>query len=184
MEIGADLVDRVRDGDPRAIAQFVRTHNGRLYRTARAILRDESEAQDAVQEAYMHAIPALASFRAEAALSTWLVRIVVNTALLRRRRLSRAGQVIAVDSVLASRALDMSQDPAPGPERLALDAETRRCIEAAIDALPKPYRAAFVLREVEEMSVEEAALTLGIAPATVRTRCFRARNLLRAMLTA
>ena len=178
----ADLIDGVLKAEPGAAERFVREHNSRLYRTARAILRDDAEAEDAVQEAYMHAIPALGGFRGDSALSTWLVRIVANIALMRRRRLSRTRELIAVDSELAARVLDAVHDPAPGPERIALRGEVRRRIEAAIDSLPRPYRVVFVLREIEEMSVEETGVTLGLPQATVRTRCFRARAMLREKL--
>jgi RNA polymerase sigma-70 factor, ECF subfamily len=178
----AEFIDRVRKGDREATERFVRTHNRVLYRTARAILRDEAEAEDAVQEAYLHAIPALGAFRGESSLSTWLVRIVANIALMRRRRLARSRKVVTVDFDLAARALDVWQDPAPGPERAAHDAQARRRVEAAIDGLPEPYRVAFVMREVEELGVDETAVILGIPPATVRTRCFRARALLREKL--
>ena len=157
----------------RALEALMRLHNRMLYRTARAILRDDAEAEDAVQEAYLQAYGALATFRGESKLSTWLVRITANEALMRRRRNVRAAMVpteVEPD--------DLASDEA-GPEIDAQRGEMRRLLEAHIDALPDPYRAVFALRALEELSVEETAAALGIPDATVRTRYFRARGLLR-----
>ncbi|HEX6691437.1 MAG TPA: RNA polymerase sigma factor [Burkholderiales bacterium] len=169
-----DLVSRIRLGDMPAMETLMRRHNRALFRTARAILLDDAEAEDAVQEAYLHAYHALGSFRGEAKLSTWLVRIAANEALMRRRRRVRQGEVIP----LGDGAIDMK----PGPENEAMRGEVGRLLEAKIDALPESYRVVFMLRAIEEMSVEETASALDMPPATVRTRFFRARGLLRESL--
>jgi RNA polymerase sigma-70 factor (ECF subfamily) len=168
-----ELIARILSGDMRALEALMRLHNRTLYRTARAILRDDAEAEDAVQEAYLRAYRSLGMFRGESKLSTWLVRITANEALMRRRRNAKAARA-ATDVELD----DLMSDEA-GPESDAQRGQLRRLLEARIDALPDPYRAVFVLRAVEELSVEECAAALGIPDATVRTRYFRARRLLR-----
>ena len=161
-------------GGLRALEQLMRLYNRRLYRTARAILRDDAEAEDAVQEAYLQAYKALPHFRGEAKLSTWLVRITANEALMRRRRKSRAAPLEVDPEILPA--------DTRGPEDDAQRGELRSLLEARIDALPEQYRAVFVLRGVEELTVEETSAALGIPEATVRTRFFRARSLLRAAM--
>jgi RNA polymerase sigma-70 factor (ECF subfamily) len=135
-------------------------------------LRDDTEAQDAVQEAYLQAYRKLGTFRGESKLSTWLVRITANEALMRRRRNPRPAEAPQQEAVCE----------APGPQDNAERAELRRLLEARIDALPDGYRAVFVLRALEELSVEETAAALAIPLATVRSRYFRARGLLRTWL--
>lgn len=178
----AELAVRAAAGDDAAFVLIMRRHNRLLFRTARSILKIDAEAEDALQEAYLHAWRALASFRADAKLSTWLVRIVINEAL-RRLRLHKA-PVIPIDAALSdpdapAEEDTMADDPQQDPESAALRAEWRRLIEARIDALPADFRSVFMLRAVEELSVEEAAAVLRIPEATVRTRLFRARSLLR-----
>lgn len=175
-----ELIARILSGDLRAFEALMRIHNRTLYRTARAILRDDAEAEDAVQEGYLQAYRSLSTFRGESKLSTWLVRIVANEALMRRRRNARGATVVTMDgSAQAEEACESAQ---PGPEHEAQRAEMRRLLEARIDALPAGYRAVFVLRALEELTVEETAAALGIPDATVRTRYFRARGLLRAAM--
>jgi RNA polymerase sigma-70 factor (ECF subfamily) len=163
----------------------MRRYNRRLYRVARSVLRDDAEAEDALQDAYLQAYRALPAFRGESALGTWLTRIVVNAALMRQRKTGRLADVIelgadfgADDAVLPRDRLD---EPAQ-PELAALRAQTRRLIETGIDKLPAAFRTVFVLRAVEELTVEETATTLDIPEATVRTRYFRARTMLREAL--
>lgn len=169
-----ELITLILAGDRHALEALMRLHNRALYRTARAILRDEAEAEDAVQEAYLQAFRALGTFRGESKLSTWLVRITANEALMRRRRNAKATAAAAVDVEP-----DSLESDEPGPESDAQRAEMRRLLETRIDALPDSYRAVFMLRALEELSVEETAGVLGIPEATVRTRYFRARGLLR-----
>jgi RNA polymerase sigma-70 factor (ECF subfamily) len=175
-----ELIHRTQAGDMRALEALMRRHNRTLYRTARAILRDDAEAEDAVQEAYLQAYKALGTFRGESKLSTWLVRITANEALMRRRKIARAAVVVALDAAIPAGEQEegpMSEEP--GPERNALGGEMRKLLESRIDALPDGYRAVFVLRALEEFTVEETAAALDIPEATVRTRYFRARGLLR-----
>lgn len=178
-----ELIGAIREGDLRALEALMRRHNRTLYRTARAILGDEAEAEDAVQEAYLSAYRNLDGFRGEAKLSTWLVRIAANEALMRRRRRARAAAVVPMDAVAAaSHEWESTMSNEPGPEQDASRAQMRRILEARIDALPEGYRAVFMLRALEELSVEETAEVLQIPEATVRTRFFRARALLRESL--
>jgi len=181
-----ELARRVATGEEAAIRLLTKRYNQTLFRTARAILRDDAEAEDAVQDAYLKAIRAMDAFRSDSKLSTWLVRITVNEALGRLRRSRRAAQVIPLAGDLAegTEAHDNVMDEnSPTPEQEALRAESRRIMEAKIDALPDAFRAVFVLRAIEELSVEEAAAALEIPEATVRTRFFRARSLLRESLS-
>ena len=173
----AELVTRIRSGEARAMETLMRRHNRTLYRTARAILRDDTEAEDAVQDAYIRAYRALDTFRGESKLSTWLVRIVANEALMRRRRRARSAEVIPIEPDV-----ETPMDQQAGPENETLRGQLRALLEARIDRLPEGYRAVFVLRALEELSVEETAAALGIPDATVRTRYFRARSQLRESL--
>jgi RNA polymerase sigma-70 factor (ECF subfamily) len=182
----AELARRIAAGDLDALRLLMRRYNQTLYRTARSILKDDAEAEDAVQEAYLLAHWAMGTFRGDAKLSTWLVRIVANEAIGRVRKRSRRAEVIRLDGTTEPNddtpESNMSEASPEQPERSALRAETRRLLEAKIDELPDAFRTVFVLRALEEMSVEEAAVCLGIPPATVRTRYFRARSLLREAL--
>ncbi len=170
------------DSEHRAFAQIMRRHNRRLFRTARAILRDDAEAEDALQEAYVQAYRALPGFRGEAQLSTWLVRIVANEALGRLRKRRRGAEVIALGTEEGWAERQMDESDEAQPERAVERAQSLRLIETKIDDLPDAFRAVFVLRAVEELSVEETAEALDIPAATVRTRYFRARALLREAL--
>ncbi|WP_440966867.1 RNA polymerase sigma factor [Massilia sp. GER05] len=179
------LLRRIRAGDRDAFSDLMRRYNRRLYRVARSVLRDDAEAEDALQDAYLQAYRALPGFRGESALGTWLTRIVVNAALMRQRKTGRLADVIELgadfgsdDAILPRDRLD---EPAQ-PELAALRAQTRRLIETGIDKLPAAFRTVFVLRAVEELTVEETAATLDIPAATVRTRYFRARAMLREAL--
>lgn len=179
----AELVALAAAGNTQAFERIMRRHNRLLFRTARAILRSDDDAEEALQEAYLHAWRSLASFRAEARLSTWLVRIVVNEALGRLRRRPHGAQVIPLDTAMALMEPNMEAPPSDRPDATAMRAQMRRLIEAHIDRLPDAFRTVFMLRAVEEMSVEEVAAALGLPEATVRTRFFRARSRLREALS-
>ncbi|HEX2565309.1 MAG TPA: RNA polymerase sigma factor [Burkholderiales bacterium] len=168
--------------DVREFEALMRRYNRTLFRTARAILRDDAEAEDALQDAYVRIYGALGSFRGESKLSTWLVRIVANEALMRLRKHNRRSNIVPLyeDQEPVVDKLETSEE---GPERAAARAQVRRLLESRIDALPDAFRAVFVLRGLEELSVEETAAALEIPEATVRTRYFRARALLREALS-
>lgn len=176
-----ELAFRGADGDEVAFEAIMRRHNRLLFRTARAILKSDTDAEDALQQAYLQAWQALRNFRADAKLSTWLVRIVVNQALgqLRRSQL----RIVPLESVMTSKKpmeTHWQQDDVDrSPDHTAMRAELRQIMEARIDMLPDDFRRVFMLRGVEEMSVQEVSLTLEIPESTVRTRYFRARSMLR-----
>ena len=177
------LIRDVRRGSPTAFGAMMRRYNRRLYRTARAILKDDSLAEDALQEAYLAAFRHMDEFRGDAALGTWLTRIVVNQALQALRRTRRDRVVVPFEESDAQHeALNVADSPDTGPENMLLRAQMRRLIERNIDALPEGYRTVFMLREIEDLTVEETAAALDIPPATVRTRLFRAKARLRESL--
>ena len=182
------LLHLIRAGDRDAFTLLMRRYNRRLYRVARSVLRDDAEAEDALQDAYLQAFRALPGFRGEAVLGTWLTRIVVNAALMRQRKTGRQAEIIELgadfcaDGPAGQRYADDRQGEPEQPELAALRAQTRRLIETGIDKLPTVFRTVFVLRAVEELTVEETAATLDIPEATVRSRYFRARAMLREAL--
>lgn len=181
-----ELARRAAGGDQAAFETIMRRHNRLLFRTARSILKSDEEAEDALQEAYLHAWRALGGFRADAKLATWLVRIVANEALGRLRR--KHLPVIPLDATMNTTEPDMiesiADDADQRPDRAAMRAQLRKLLEARIDLLPEAFRTVFMLRAVEEMSVEEVARALEIPEATVRTRFFRARGLMRESLAS
>jgi RNA polymerase sigma-70 factor (ECF subfamily) len=173
------LVERVLAGETALYEIVMRRHNQRIYRAVRAILRDESEAEDVVQETYVRAYRSLRQFEGRAQLSTWLTRIAVNEALGRLRKAARLQPLEEnLDDESVPKVLAVS-DPQMSPESLAANSELRALLEGAIDKLPVAYRQIFVLREVEGLSTEETAASLGIEAANVKTRLYRARAMLR-----
>ncbi len=182
----ADLVVRIGRRDQAAFETLMRRHNGRLFRVARAILKDDAEAEDALQDAYLDAYRRIGDFRGDSQLGTWLTRIVINQALMRLRRQKRDRVVVPFGARRGKDAelpeLDMADDKAESPTDATMRAEVRRILERRIDELPVAFRTVFVMREVEDMTVEETATCLSIPAATVRTRLFRARALLREAL--
>jgi RNA polymerase sigma-70 factor (ECF subfamily) len=179
----SDLVARARGGDKAAIRIIVRQNNRRLFRVARSILKDEWEAEDAVQEAYVRAFRRLDDFEGRSRLATWLTRIVVNEALMRlRRRRPEIADIADLDTAAIEQAANIVPFPInaqPDPERAMAQTEINAMLEKAIDELPDIYRIVLVARVVEEMSVEETAALFSLKPETVKTRLHRARSLLR-----
>ncbi|HTI36953.1 MAG TPA: RNA polymerase sigma factor [Vicinamibacterales bacterium] len=164
---------------------LMRRYNSRLFRVARAILRDDGEAEDAVQDAYLQVYRKLHEFRGDSQISTWLTRVVVNASLMRVRKQKR-GVVVPLHKAATAdtpeASLDVEDRRAPSPPETTFRAEVRRILERRIDELPLAFRTVFVMRDVQDMSVQETADALGIAEATVRTRLFRARGMLREAL--
>jgi RNA polymerase sigma-70 factor (ECF subfamily) len=176
------LARRAKAGDPQAFGAVMTRYNQRLFRVARSVVRDDDEAEDVLQEAYVRAFCAIGRFREEASLLTWLTRIVINEARgrLRRRRPTVGLEMIETEE---NPAIMLFPRAAPAsPEADAARAQARQLMEAAIDELPEPFRLVFTLRELEECTVEETAERLGLLPETVKTRLFRARKLLRKAL--
>jgi RNA polymerase sigma-70 factor, ECF subfamily len=181
------LAARVAGDDHAAFEALMRRHNGRLFRVARAILKDETEAEDALQDAYLDAYRHMGEFRGAAQLATWLTRIVINQALMRLRRRRRDRVVVPLrERATAERGEASDPDVADAamesPPAAVLRDELRRVLERRIDDLPVAFRTVFVMRDVEDMSVQETADCLAIPASTVRTRLFRARALLREAL--
>lgn len=177
------LVRRVLAGDSAAFALLMRRFNGRLYRLARAIVGDDAEAEDALQDAYLNAYRSLRQFRGDSSLATWLSRLVVNECLGRMRRNARRQNVIPMTPSPAEGEIEaVPSDEVGSPDAAADRAQMRAILERRIDALPESFRAVFVLRSVEELSVEETAECLDIPAETVRSRHFRAKSLLREAL--
>ena len=182
----ASLVTLTAAGDHAAFEALMRRYNGRLFRAARAILKNDAEAEDAVQDAYLDAYRHMQDFRGDSQVGTWLVRIAVNHALMRLRKQKRDSVVVSFDQREpgdSGKIVDqLADDRNEAPTDTMLRGEIRQILERRIDELPMSYRTVFILREVEEMSVEETSAALGIPSATVRTRLFRARALLRQAL--
>jgi RNA polymerase sigma-70 factor, ECF subfamily len=182
-----ELVALARVRDEPAIRELVRRNNQRLFRVARAVLRDDAEAEDVVQETYVKAFTRLEGFEGRAQFSTWLTRIALNEAFGRRRRRRPTADL---EDVEAAQTGGAELIPFPGsalpldPEATANRHEMNRLLEELVDGLPEIFRVVFVLRDIEEMSTEEVAAFLDINPATVKTRLFRARKLLRETMEA
>ena len=171
-----EIVARVCAGEVGLFELLMRRNNRRVYRAVRAILRDDSEAEDVMQDAYCRAYEHLREFEARARFSTWLTRIAVHEALARVRRRSRFAsfELQSEDS--------MSAPPALNPEQQTSDVEMRSVLESAVGKLPDEFRSVFVLRAVEGMSGVETAEGLGIPEDPVKTRLHRARGRLREMV--
>ncbi len=163
----SELVARVLAGETALFELFMRRHNQMVYRAVRAILRDEAEVEDAMQQAYLAAFEHLKNFRGEAKMSTWLVRIAVNEALGRLRRRRPLSSVDGQDELA---------DDAQSPEEAHMTRELCSVLERSIDELNENARVVLVLRELEEMSTAEVAAVLGIAEDAVKTRLHRART--------
>ena len=176
-----ELVARMRRGDEAALRAVIKRNNQRLFRLARGILKDDGEAEDAVQEAYVRAFTHLSDFRGEARFATWLTRIVLNEALGRLR--ARRPLVPWTEETEAEAEGRIVQFPViatqPDPERAMAQHEIRHLLERAIDALPDAFRVVLIARVIEEMSTEETAELFGLRPETVKTRLYRARDMLR-----
>lgn len=177
----SELVRQAQARRPDAVRTIIKRYNQRLYRLARAILRNDADAEDALQEAYLHAFAAIGNFRGEASLATWLSRITINEALGALRRKRRRGRLNAdlarpEQACIIPFPVAVSVDD---PERSMAQRQILELVERASDNLPEVYRVVFVARVIEGLTVEETAEALDLQPATVRTRLHRARALVR-----
>ena len=172
----AALLAELRHGSAAAYASLMRQNNQRLYRLARGILRDDGEAEEAVQDGYVRALTHIDGFKGEASVATWLARIVLNESMARLRRRRPMADLEEMRETLTN------EVNVPSPEQALARQEIRRGVERAVDALPAPFRSVFILRAIEEMSIEETALALDIPPETVKTRLHRANKRLRQTL--
>jgi RNA polymerase sigma-70 factor, ECF subfamily len=178
----AELLNRVRSKDPHAIKLIIQRHNQRLFRIARSIVRNDSEAEDALQEAYCSAFANIETFRGEAQFGTWLARIVMNEALGRRRRQRPTMELTVMEERpggIAAQIISFRNSALIDPETAMAQREIRALLECAIDDLPEAFRTVLVARLIEGMSIEETAELIGILPETVKTRLHRARRLLK-----
>jgi RNA polymerase sigma-70 factor (ECF subfamily) len=173
-----EAIRRVLQGEIGLFEIIMRRYNQRLYRVARAILRDDGEAEDVMQDAYVRAYQHLAQFAGKAAFSTWLTRIAVNEALARKRRRGRQEGLEVVET-REDRMVTPESSSMVDPESRAAQLQIRQLLEDAIAALPEDYRTIIILRDVEEMDVAETAASLGVSEAVVKTRLHRARAVLR-----
>jgi RNA polymerase sigma-70 factor (ECF subfamily) len=180
----AELVRRVLARDADAFRTIMQRHNRRLYRIARSVLRNNAEAEDAVQEAYVSAFTHLATYRGESSLAAWLSRITMNEALGRLRRRRDTVDIATLKDTRTE--AEIIQFPLAAqtddPERTMAQRQILQLVEETTDDLPEAYRLVFVTRVIEGMSVEETADLLGIKPETVKTRLHRARQLVREQL--
>jgi RNA polymerase sigma-70 factor (ECF subfamily) len=186
-----ELAGLLRRGDAGAFRLIMQRNNRRLYRLARTVLRDESEAEDVLQEAYLRAFRARESFKGEASLATWLTQITLNEARgrLRRRRSAPAEEPSAAAAAADSANVvpfPQARGAAPvdgtDPEHAAAASEIRHLLQIAIDELPEKFRVVFVMREVEQMATSDVAACLGIPADTVKSRLHRAKKMLRTVL--
>jgi RNA polymerase sigma-70 factor (ECF subfamily) len=177
----AELVQRARGRDEAAIRVIMQSNNRRLYRLARGILRNDSEAEDVVQETYVRAFTHLDSFRGDSSLATWLARIAMNEALGRLRRQRPGVEWTSLPpGVLEAQIIQFPlSSPPEDPEKSMAQREIQHVVEHAIDDLPEAFRIVFITRVIEGMNVEETAEILGLKPETVKTRLHRARTMLR-----
>ncbi len=179
------LIADIRRGNHAAAATVVQRHNRGLWRIARGILGNDADAEETVQDAYLRAFSSLDSYRGEASLGTWLARIVINEAL---RRMERRRPTLDLADVAPQLPPDHAGSatmvPPAGPEQAAARAEIQRILERAVDALPPDFRTVFMMRVIEQMSIDETAALLDIPPATVKTRLHRANERLRVALGA
>jgi RNA polymerase sigma-70 factor (ECF subfamily) len=171
-----EAINRVLNGESSIYEIIMRRYNQRIYRVARGIVRDDSEAEDVMQDAYVRAYKGLASFQGRSSLATWLTRIAVNEALQRKRRNKRMDPLEEGDRVMQLAALGES------PEQVCGREELRALLEHAMAALPESLRIVVMLRDVEEMTTAETAETLELSAANVRIRLHRGRALLRKLL--
>ncbi len=179
------LVERFRLGDPAATRIIIQRHNRKLWRLARGIVDDDADAEEALQNAYVRALTSIDGFRGQSSLVTWMARIVVNEAL--RRRAARRDPLDldeVVDTLPPDHPGSATMPPPASPEVAAARQQIRRFVERAVDALPDSFRVVFMMRIVEQMSIEETAAALNIPISTAKTRLHRANQQLRATLGA
>ncbi len=181
----AELVGQVLSGFPEAFRHLMQRSNQRLFRMARGVLDDDDEAEDVVQESWLHIYAKLDTFRGESSALTWMTRIVLNEAYgrLRHRRPTTDVEQLDIAPTGSARVIPFpNKFGTENPAATASRAQIRQLLEHAVASLPEPFRLVFILRDIEECTTEETAQTLGIRSETVKTRLHRARRLLRAAL--
>jgi len=177
-----EIVARVCGGERHLFEQLMRRHNQQIYRAARAVLHDDSETEDVMQDAYVRAYEHLREFEGRSRFSTWLTRIALHEAFARVRRRKRFDSLESIEARAENQ--PMPAAAVPDPEQLASDGEMHDLIENAVGSLPEEFRSVFVLRTVQGMKGADVAACLGIRETTVKTRLFRARSRLQELLVA
>ena len=182
-----EIVGRVQAGEPALFELLMRRHNQRVYRAVRAVVKLEADVEDVMQQAYINAFMHLHQFERRAQFSTWLIRIALNEAFSRRRKMRlmvSTGEDPAPAGDRDGDSMDRLTAPGADPERQAYAQELHRVLEAAVDALPDTYRAVFMLRDIEGLSTSETGAGLGLGEETVKTRLHRARAMIRRTISA
>jgi RNA polymerase sigma-70 factor (ECF subfamily) len=182
-----DIVKRVRAGECALFEILMRRHNQRLYRAARAVVNDEHDVEDVMQQAYINAFTHLHQFEERSQFSTWLTRITLNEAFGRRRKVQSETMARVPSDVVGKDAgefMETVKSPQPDPERQAYAQELHRVLEEAVDALPETYRVVFMLRDIDGLSTSETGEGLGLGEEAVKTRLHRARAMVRRAVTA
>jgi RNA polymerase sigma-70 factor, ECF subfamily len=183
----AEIVRRVCAGESALFEILMRRHNQRVYRAARAVVKDEAEVEDVMQQAYINAFTHLHQFEERSQFSTWLIRIALHEAFGRRRKMQRTESMTGIQSNLGEdrgELMDTIASPQADPERQAYAQELNRVLEAAVDTLPEAYRTVFMLRDIEGLSTNETGEGLGLGEEAVKTRLHRARAMIRRAVTA
>ena len=183
----SDIVRRVRAGESALFETLMRRHNQRVYRTVRAVVKGEAEVEDVMQQAYVNAFTHLHQFEQRSQFSTWLMRIALNEAFGRRRKIQMAESVLRRQPDADNERgefMDTFTTPEADPERQAYAQELRRVLEAAVDTLPESYRTVFMLRDIEGLSTSETGEGLSLGEEAVKTRLHRARAMIRHAVTA
>jgi RNA polymerase sigma-70 factor (ECF subfamily) len=175
----SDIVQRVKAGDRALFEILMRRHNQQVYRAARAIVKDESEVEDVMQQAYINAYLHLDQFEERSQFSTWLTRIAVNEALGRRQKTTAARLITERLEEERGTVVDTFTSSQPSPEHQAYARELQRVLEQAVDELPDTYRSVFMLRDIEGLSTSETGEGLGLGEEAVKTRLHRARAMIR-----
>jgi RNA polymerase sigma-70 factor (ECF subfamily) len=182
-----EIVRRVRAGESALFEILMRRHNQRVYRVVRAVVKEEADVEDVMQQAYINAFTHLHQFEDRSQFSTWLIRIALHEAFGRRRKLQRSESLTRIGSdVDGNRGefMDTLTSPQADPERQAYAQELHRMLEAAVDTLPETYRTVFMLRDIEGLSTSETGEGLGLGDEAVKTRLHRARAMIRRAVTA
>jgi RNA polymerase sigma-70 factor (ECF subfamily) len=181
-----EIIRKIRQGETALFEVLMRRHNQRVYRAVRAVMNEEVDVEDVMQQAYINAFTHLYQFEERALFSTWLIRIALNEAFARRRKMKAPESVVRIHVELDDDRggyMDTLISPAADPERQAYGQELRRMLEAAVDTLPESYRTVFILRDIEGLSTSETGQGLGLGDEAVKTRLHRARTMIRRAVT-
>jgi RNA polymerase sigma-70 factor (ECF subfamily) len=179
------LLEQARDGDAAAFSELVRRYEGKIFRLAQHITQNREDAEDVLQETFLKSYEHLDQFQGNSKFYTWIVRIAVNQALMKLRK-RKTDKTVSMDETLDTGEDSVAREIAtwdPNPEQRYSQQEMRRILEEAVDSLSPPYRAVFVLRDIDELSTEETAEALDLSIPAVKSRLLRARLQLRDKLT-